>query len=188
MIALSATKIKQFGKKLRMWALLRVRFHLLSVGHDFYCGHGVHIRPRCLSVGDHVYIGNYCHIASRTQIGNFVMLASYVSIVGGDHRIDVPGTPMIFAGRDVNQSVIIEDDVWIGHGAILMHGVKIGEGAIVAAGAIVTNDVEPYAIVAGVPAKLVRMRFSEDQRLLHSAMLNEYRKTRVANPTWRRTS
>lgn len=144
------------------------------------------MRPHCVSVGDHVYIGNYCHIASNTTIGNFVMLASYVSIVGGDHRIDLLGMPMIFAGRDVNRPVLIEDDSWIGHGAILIHGVTIGEGAIVAAGAVVAHDVAPYTIVAGVPAQFIRQRFTPHEQQIHSAMLKSYRKTRLIDPAWKK--
>jgi acetyltransferase-like isoleucine patch superfamily enzyme len=176
--------LKQHGKRVKMWFLTRTRLKLLAIGRGFYCGGNVHIRPNCVSVGDCVYIGNYCHIASRAQIGNFVMLASYVSIVGGDHRIDAPGTPMIFAGRDINKPVILEDDTWIGHGAILMHGVTIGEGAIVAAGAVVAGDVDPYTVVAGVPARFLRKRFSPEQQRIHSSELETYRKTGIMNPAW----
>lgn len=65
-------------------------------------------------------------------------------------------------GTDLRKKrhVVIGNDVWIGHGAQVMAGVSIGDGAIVAAGAVVTKDVSPYAIVGGVPAKIIRMRFS----------------------------
>lgn len=66
---------------------------------------------------------------------------------------------MIECGRDESRPVIIGDDVWIGHGAILMHGVSIGCGAIVAAGSIVTKDVPPFAIFGGNPAQMLRWRF-----------------------------
>lgn len=58
--------------------------------------------------------------------------------------------------------IMIDDDVWIGYGAIIMSGVHIGQGAVVAAGAVVTKDVEPYAIVGGVPAKVIRYRFTPE--------------------------
>ena len=58
--------------------------------------------------------------------------------------------------------IVIDDDVWIGYGAIIMSGVTIGQGAVIAAGAVVTKDVEPYAIVGGVPAKLIKKRFSDE--------------------------
>ena len=59
-------------------------------------------------------------------------------------------------------NIIVDDDVWIGFNAIILSGVHIGQGAIVAAGAVVTKDVPPYAIVGGVPAKVIRYRFDED--------------------------
>ena len=69
------------------------------------------------------------------------------------------------------KSIVIGHDVWIGSRATIMAGVKVGTGAVVAAGAIVTKDVQPYTIVAGVPAKIIRSRFDADtvERLLNSA-------------------
>jgi acetyltransferase-like isoleucine patch superfamily enzyme len=129
-------------------------------------------------------MGSYCHVASATIAGNFVMFASHVSVVGGDHRIDVPGAPMTFSGRAVNETTCIEDDVWVGHGAIIMHGVTIGEGAVIAAGAVVTHDVPAYMIVAGVPARPIRERFSGAQIAQHRSMLARYRETRQMDPSW----
>ena len=167
---------KRLLKKIRMWVLLTFRYRLICVGQGFYIGRKVHIRKECLEVGDHVFVGSGCRIASKVKLGNFVMLASNVSLVGGDHRMDVVGTPMIFAGRGMNRRVVIKDDVWVGHGVIIMHGVVIGEGSIIAAGSIVTKDVNPYTIVAGSPAKKIRDRFlSEQDRERHRIKLQEYR-------------
>ena len=58
--------------------------------------------------------------------------------------------------------IVVEDDVWIGFGATILSGVHIGQGAVVAAGALVTKDVPPYAIVGGVPAKLIKYRFEQE--------------------------
>lgn len=66
-----------------------------------------------------------------------------------------------FEEINLNKRTIIENDVWIGEGVIIKSGVRIGTGAVVAMGAVVTNDVEPYSIVGGVPAKLIRKRFDE---------------------------
>ena len=60
-------------------------------------------------------------------------------------------------------SIIIGNDVWIGDNVLIFEGIRIGDGAIIAAGAVVTKDVDPYAIVGGVPAKLIRKRFTQDQ-------------------------
>ncbi len=158
--------VKKLLRVIRMM-LLPERWKLVSVGKGFYMGRGCRIGRKCVSVGNYTFIGNDCHLWSRMSIGNWVMLASQVSVVGGDHVFDVVGTPSIWAGRDINKEVVIEDDVWIGHGVIIMHGVRIGEGSIVAAGSVVTKDVDPYSIVAGVPAKKMRPRFDEAEEELH---------------------
>ena len=103
-------------------------------------------------------MGNYCHIAAETQIGDDVMFASYVSLVGGDHQIDNIDVPMNASVKSELKTIYIEDNVWIGHGAIILQGVRIKTGAVVAAGAVVTKDVESNAIVGGNPAKLIRYR------------------------------
>ena len=77
----------------------------------------------------------------------------------------------MFSGRDVLKPTYIGDDVWIGKHSVIMTGVKIGNGAIVAAGSVVTKDVEPYTIVGGVPAKFIKMRFTDEEIKLHEAML-----------------
>jgi acetyltransferase-like isoleucine patch superfamily enzyme len=100
------------------------------------------------------------------------MLAQRASIVGADHRADLPGTPMIFAGRPETPETIIGDDVWIGFGALIMQGVSIGNGSIIGAMAVVTKDVPPYEVWAGVPARKIKDRFSTaEDRSRHEAML-----------------
>ncbi|AEE16254.1 CatB-related O-acetyltransferase [Treponema brennaborense] len=105
-------------------------------------------------------IGSYCSIAPGVQF-----------LLGGEHNLDTistyPFNVKLFgipreAGSKGN--IIIKDDVWIGQNAIICSGVHIGQGAVIAAGAVVTKDVEPYAIVAGNPAKLIRYRFNENLR------------------------
>ncbi len=168
-------RLKALYKSMRMAYLTTFRYKLISAGPGLYVGWRVYIKPNAVKVGHRVFIGPESFLSSAVTIGNWVMLAGRVSIVGGDHRFDVVGTPMIDAGRDVNKEVFIEDDVWIGHQALIMHGVRIGEGAIVAAGSVVTKDVEPYSIVAGVPAKMLRMRFEPEQITAHRAELEQLR-------------
>jgi len=146
-------------RRLRMWALLHTKYRFVSVGRNFYIGYGTYVRPRCVSAGDYCYVGNHCHIASQVQLGNWVMIASNVSMIGGDHCFRHVGVPTIHASRDQNKPIVVEDDVWIGHGATILHGVRIGEGAIVAAGALVTHDVPPYSIVGSKPAAVIAQRF-----------------------------
>jgi len=169
------SKLKEALRRLRMWALLTFRYKLVSVGRGFYLAYGTHIRPHSLSVGDYCYIGSRCHIASEVRMGHWVMVASGVSMVGGDHRFREAGVPSIWTGRDVNRPIIIEDDAWIGHGAILMHGVRIGEGAIIAAGALVTRDVPAYAIVGSTPATVIGRRFAGDALEAHRRRLADLR-------------
>lgn len=168
--------MKKILKKIRMLYLQHFRYRLLKCGKDTYIGKSVMIRSNCVSIGFKSFVGPECWLASKVDIGNYVMLAGRVAIVGGDHRFDVVCVPSIEAGRAENKKVVIADDVWIGHGAIIMHGVIIGEGAIVAAGAVVTKNVEPYSIVAGVPAKTIRMRFSEEDIIKHQKALEQKRK------------
>lgn len=107
------------------------------------------------------------------EIGKFCSLANSVSIAPGIHDLNNVTThpsliqkstplPKVFAKKDNIVSckkVIIGNDVWIGENSLIMDGVKVGNGAVIAAGAIVVKDVEPYSVVAGVPAKHIKYRF-----------------------------
>ncbi len=106
-------------------------------------------------------------------IGNFVSIAEEVTfLLSGEHNIDTlstyPFEVMYFKNKKSEAickgKIVIEDDVWIGYRATILSGVKIGKGAIVGAGAVVTKDLEPYGIYGGVPAKLIKYRFSEKIR------------------------
>ena len=120
---------------------------------------------------EYSFINIRCIVGPRVTLGRYVMLAPEVVIVGGDHRIDVPGTPILFSGRPPLPETHLGDDAWIGFRAIIMAGVRIGRGAIVAAGAVVTKDVPAYEIHAGVPARKIGERFKEFERVRHDAML-----------------
>jgi acetyltransferase-like isoleucine patch superfamily enzyme len=100
------------------------------------------------------------------------MLASHVAIVGDDHNWSEPGVPIQFAGRPIQRTTTIGADVWVGDGVILMRGLTIGDAAIIAAGAVVTKDVPPYEVWAGVPARHIRDRFADDTaRAKHEQMI-----------------
>ncbi|KTF67418.1 CatB-related O-acetyltransferase [Sphingomonas sp. HT-1] len=126
-----------------------------------------------------IEIGEYSYgafdrwrIPPGTQIGRYCSFAGSALIISANHPMQALSTHPIFylkargvidRDRVVAQPTIVEDDVWIGHHAIITPGCKrIGRGAVIGAGAVVTRDVAPYAIVAGNPAKLIRYRFAPE--------------------------
>jgi len=128
-------------------------------------------------LGDFSYMGEHCCVADA-QIGRFTAIANHVRIGAPNHPMDRASQHRFtycpeyydaqaerdngfFAERRADR-VIIGNDVWIGHGVIVLPGVAVGDGAVLAAGAVVTKEVPPYTIVGGVPAKVIRARFAAD--------------------------
>lgn len=107
--------------------------------------------------GTNCSVNAYACISGKVRCGDGVRIASLVSIVGFNHGFDDPNTPINSQPHEI-KGIIIGDDVWIGANAVILDGVTIGNGAVIAAGAVVNKDVPPLAIMAGVPAKLVRRR------------------------------
>lgn len=114
-----------------------------------------------LKIGLHTYIGEQNNIRAgggRIEIGEKCLLSQQITIVAANHSI-VKGTPIMDQAWDTSKrDVYIGDDVWIGAGAVILPGARIEAGAIVAAGSVVNGNVPANAIVAGVPAKLVKYR------------------------------
>ena len=144
------------------------RIHLAKLArrHGFLIGAYSYGRPkvRFPESGRTLTIGRYCSIADKVEI-----------LLGGDHRLDWVSTypfaamrglwPDADAPADYHVSrgdVTIGNDVWLGSGCMILSGVTVGDGAVVAARAVVTRDVAPYAVVAGNPARPVRQRFDPD--------------------------
>jgi acetyltransferase-like isoleucine patch superfamily enzyme len=137
--------------------------------------------PDYVRVGNNVYIGRDVHIECNVSIEDFAIIANRVAFVGReDHDIYQVGVPIRFstwigARRSDDpirqKEVHVGKDVWIGFGAILLTGVKIGRGAVVAAGSVVASDIDPYAIVAGIPARKIGERFTSEQIEKHEKSL-----------------
>lgn len=157
----------KFFKKFKSKAILNSKIHPTSK-----------VEAGCeiinTTFGKHSYCGYNCEIIN-TQIGSFCSISNNVIIGGGMHPISwVSTSPVFYKGKDSvkakfsehqrspHKVVNIGSDVWIGENVLIKQGVKIGDGAIIGMGSIVTKNVEPYSIVAGNPAKLIRMRFESE--------------------------
>ncbi len=126
-------------------------------------------------LGDFSYLGPRCIVGDAT-IGKFCAIAAEVRIGAPNHPMDRPSMhrftycPEYYAAgavrdhaffdRRKEDRAVIGNDVWIGHGVIVLPGVKVGNGAVLAAGAVVSKDVQPYTVVGGIPAKFIRERFT----------------------------
>jgi maltose O-acetyltransferase len=86
------------------------------------------------------------------------MIAPYVALIANKKEVNTTDVLMSTVKKEKGKKVIIEDDVWIGRNAIIMPGIRIGKGSIIGAGSVVTKDVEPFSVVGGVPAKLIKKR------------------------------
>ena len=150
-----------------------------------YCGKNVYLRPSCsdfkglwnMSVGDGTSIPKgsvfYCVEAPLT-IGKKVIFGPRPTIITGNHRIDVVGkyiADSIDKLPENDAPVIIEDDVWVGANVTILKGVTIGRGSVIAAGAVVTKSCPPYSIIGGVPAKVIKMRFTPSQIVEHESLI-----------------
>lgn len=166
----------KYLKRCRMWYYRTFIYRLNYLGSDSYIARNVHIRSRTTWIGSESFIGANCWLSvDNLKIGNFVMIAGKSAVIGGDHQFATPSIPTIRCPRDRSRPVVIMDDVWIGFGVIVLHGVTIGEGAIIGAGSLVTKDIPPYSIAVGSPCKVVRARFTHDERIKHERALHEIR-------------
>lgn len=164
------------------WRLWRAR-GVVRAGRDLHVGARCRLwAPDAITIGDHSYLGKEVLIEANARIGAFVLIANRVAIVGRhDHDFRTPGVPVRFGAWIGSthrpspwraETAVIEDDVWLGCGAIVLSGTRIGRGAIVAAGAVVSRDVAPYDIVAGNPARPVGRRFAEAAEITrHEALI-----------------
>jgi acetyltransferase-like isoleucine patch superfamily enzyme len=144
------------------WFFLKLA--LKKLGSNVLIDYGCYIRyPWRVSIGNNVSLNRGCIIYASMQVadaeiilGNNIALGPNVTLFGAGHDASALSLP------DTAESIVIKDYVWIGGNSTVLQGVTIGEGAIVAAGSVVTQDVESYSVVAGIPAKKIK------KRVLHS--------------------
>lgn len=117
-----------------------------------------------IRIGRDCLIGEYTVIRGQggVAIGDRVYTSPFTQIIAVNHVFDDPDQPFMEQGITA-EGIFIEDDVWLGSGAIVTDGVRIGKGAVVAAGSVVTKDVAPHTVVAGVPARVIREIRKEDR-------------------------
>ena len=169
-ISPSVARIRRIACKVRSWYY----FHIKWRGRVAYKGfvrvmHHTTFERKGIVIGNNVQFGPYCRIMNEVEFHNNILMASSVVFTGKyDHKFDVPSQTIWNGERGVDQKTIVEDDVWIGHGAIILAGVQIGKGSIVAAGSVVAKDIPPCEIWGGNPAKKIKDRFdSEEAKIKH---------------------
>jgi maltose O-acetyltransferase len=146
----------KFGKLCRRAACKRIFCSIgkginVEQGANFYTGWEIEI-------GDNSSLGINCIVPFDLKVGKDVMMGPDVIIIGENHQFSSRDIPMRLQGYQHYSPVRIEDDVWIGARVIILPGITIGTGSIIGAGSVVTKDIPPYAICAGNPARVIRMR------------------------------
>lgn len=130
-------------------------------------GNNCELKKGCqfLSYGGKITIGNYCSVNPYTMIygqggvviGNYVRIATHCVIIPSNHIFSSIDMPIFKQGLN-NKGIVIEDDVWLGAGVVVLDGVRIAKGCIIGAGSVVNNDTEPYCIYVGSPARKIKTR------------------------------
>jgi acetyltransferase-like isoleucine patch superfamily enzyme len=176
-----------FFRRIQTRLILLGKSSYLSFGSDIHIGKGTRLwAPKLLRIGNNVYIGKQVHIEANCEIGDYCLLANRVAIVGRhDHDFTAIGFPVRYApwvgshrfpSPYADEKAVIESDVWLGYGVIVLTGLTVGRGAIVAAGSIVTKDIPPYSIAAGVPARVIGQRFTDAATITrHEAAIRDGR-------------
>ena len=152
-------KIYRLKEKYR---LLRYRLSFKFVGNNVHFdSRFIYLFPENIYIGNNTFLNHDIELVANKSatlvIGDNVLIAPYVFITTAKHNINKTNIPIKEQGQKY-EAVIIKNNVWIGTKAIILSGITIGEGAIIGAGAVVTKNVPAFAIVGGVPAKIIIMR------------------------------
>ncbi len=167
-------KIKLILNLIRNIIIFRCFYPWIRYGNNVHCQYSAKFWSphKSIELGDNVGIGHYCIFLCDMKIGNKVLIASNASFLNSDdHNYNLIGKAIWDSGRGDKYKIIVEDDVWIGHGAIVLSPAIIGRGSIIAAGSVVKKNVEPYSIYVGVPAKFIKKRFSDEEIYEHESIL-----------------
>lgn len=168
--------MKDMLNKIRNLINFKLKYPFVQFGKNVHVQWNVEF----FSPNNNVIIGNDVGINSGTVIisdlivGNDVLIAPRCGFINrGEHTYDICGQTIFCGPRARTEIIVIKDDVWIGYGTTVLGGLTIGEGSIVAAGSIVINNVPEYSIVAGNPAKVIKMRFNKEEIITHKEMLRK---------------
>lgn len=139
-----------------------------------HCGKNVNIERgakfnRHITLGSNSGIGYMSSVAAHTVIGDNVMMGPEVIMYDVNHKIERIDIPMCKQGFHPPKPIIIGDDVWIGRRVMILPGVHIGNGCVIGAGAVVAKDIPPYSVAVGNPARVIKNRKEEWERLHGSA-------------------
>ena len=168
--------LKGFLNEIRNILNFKVRHRFVKYGKNVHIQWNVEIFSpnKSVLIGNNVGINSGTVIISDIVVGNDVLVAPRCGFINrGEHTYDVCGQTIFSGPRARSENIIIKDDVWIGYGSTILGGIVIGEGSVVASGSTVIEDVPEYSIVAGNPAKVIKMRFTKEEINTHKAMLRK---------------
>ena len=168
------SRIRGILNILRNILLFRLRYPWIIHGKNTHVQWSTHFWSphKLVRLGDHVGFGARCEISTDLIVGNHVLVGSAVGFLGRDeHSHSLPGTTIFDSPRGDKYKIVIQDDVWIGYGAILLSGVTVGRGSVIAAGAIIARDVPPYRIVIPPKSEVRKRRFGNMEIEIHEAAL-----------------
>lgn len=165
--SLISRTLKSYGKNIifgRFFSNKIISPQNITIGSNFESGGNLYLYGHDgeISIGDNCSWGTNIQIGASEgsiYIGNNVQIASNVVIRAADHAYEDPDKLIIDQGYKSGR-IIIENDVWVCSNCVVLKNVRIGKGSVIAAGAVVTKDVEPFSVVAGVPAKKIKSRLN----------------------------
>lgn len=177
----------KYYKKLRTVMSLRKQWRKMWIDNFFHSdfaqvGEHCQVMPNSSLVPNNIYMEDYsriqglCNMISykgKLIVKKYAAIASGVTIIPSSHTPTV-GLPQFLSSTHINdkdETIVVNEDAWVGAGSILLSHCVVGRGAVVAAGAVVSKEVPPYAVVAGIPAKIIASRFTIDQILEHEKIL-----------------